>query len=172
VIVGHSLGGVKVVYYQGNRQRTDVLGVVSYSAPIIAFPDRLERAPDSLKTLQEAEALVEAGRGEEYITEEDTGAVRRFTARTFLSKYGRHGKTDVRPLAAHIGGPLLATAGGLEVDTFATHARQLAEAAGPDRGNWHVVEGADHFYAGHLPELVELTVPWLNRVTKAPVASS
>ncbi len=64
--------------------------------------------------------------------------------RTYIGKYGRNEQSDVRKQAAKFTVPLLTTAGGKESDFFHLHARELAEAAGPELGTWHIVEGANH----------------------------
>ena len=33
ILIGHSLGAIKSIIYQGTRQRADVVGIVSCSAP-------------------------------------------------------------------------------------------------------------------------------------------
>ena len=169
VLIGHSLGGVKVVYYQGTRQRADIAGVATFSAPKIYYPARGEREPDTFRLLAEAEAMIEAERGDDYL--KDTARVGIFTPGTYINKYGNHGRSDVRPHAGRLGCPLLSTAGSLETPDFAEHAREMAAAAGAGQGAAHVVEGADHYYTGHLDDLLGLTEPWLERVASSAVGS-
>lgn len=164
VLFGHSLGGIKVLYYQGHRQRPDVVGIVSCSTPRQYYRARAEEQPDFEERMAGAEALVEAGRGHEFIWAPTTGAPGLFTAATYVNKYGRHEHNDVRPHAAQLGCPLLATAGSAEFRFFPDLARELAAAAGPARGTCHIIEGANHFYSGHLPALAEIIAAWLEEI--------
>jgi pimeloyl-ACP methyl ester carboxylesterase len=164
VVFGHSLGAVKAVYYQGLRQRADVLGVIACSAPRQFYRARAIEQEDFPERMREAERMVAEGRGEDYLWALASGSIGLFTARTYVSKYGRHERNDVRPHAASLTIPLLAIVGGLEDNFFHQHAQELAEAAGPERGAWHVVEGANHAYDDRIPVLTDLVAGWLSRV--------
>ena len=160
VLAGHSLGAVKTVYYQGLRQRSDVEAVIACSPPRQFYAARVEEQPDFPQKMVEAERMVAEGRGEELIWAFASGSLSPFTARTYVSKYGRHERNDVRPHATRLGVPFLGLAGGAEAATFETHVRELAEAAG-GRGTWHVVPGAVHSYEGHEPQVNQLIADWL-----------
>lgn len=166
VLFGHSLGGVKVLFYQGQRQRPEVVGVVSCSSPKHFYSVRAAEQPGFVQYLEQAEAAVVAGRGDELFWERLGGPPRLFSARTYVNKYGREERSDVRPHAARLGCPLLATAGSLE-PAFAAHARELAAAAGPERGTCQVFEGAEHFYRSFEPALADAVVAWLARAAPA-----
>lgn len=166
VLVGHSLGAIKAVLYQGSRRRRDVVGVISCSGPRLFYAGRAEEQPDFPRRMAEAEALIAAGRGDEFLWAPASGAVSLFTARTYENKYGRHERSDVRPHAARLGCPLLAIAGGAERPSFLSYACELAEAAGPGSGELRVVDGSDHFYQGHEAEVVEMIVGWLGRAVE------
>ena len=43
VLVGHSLGAIKSIIYQGTRQRTDVVSIISCSAPKQFYSERISR---------------------------------------------------------------------------------------------------------------------------------
>ena len=87
-----------------------------------------------------------------------------FSARTYISKYGRHEKNDVRPHAAHLGCPLLTIAGGAEHRFFPVHAKELAEAAGPKLGTYRLVDGSNHFYDHHESEVIEIIAQWMGKI--------
>jgi pimeloyl-ACP methyl ester carboxylesterase len=163
VLFGHSLGGIKALYYQGNRQRSDVVGLVSCSTPRQYYRARAEEQPDFEERMAGAEAQVAAGRGDEFLWAPTTGAPGLFTAQTYVNKYGRHEHNDVRPYAARLGCPLLATAGSAEFHFFPDLARELAALAAP-RGTCEIVEGANHFYSGRLPLLADVVAVWLARL--------
>lgn len=161
VLVGHSLGSVKSIYYQGTRQREDVAGVISCSAPRQFYSARREEDPEFEARLADAESRVASGEGEEYLWAPASGALGMFTYRTYVSKYGRHETNDVRPHAAKLGCPLLVTAGEIEAGYFRELAGELADAAGPDNCTCIIVPGADHFYAGCEAFMIDALDGWL-----------
>jgi pimeloyl-ACP methyl ester carboxylesterase len=166
VLFGHSLGGVKVLFYQGTRQRPDVVGVVSCSTPKQFYAQRVAEQPEFPRRMAEAQSLIAAGRGEELLWAPTSAAMGLFSARTYVNKYGPEERTDVRPHAARLGCPLLATAGSHE-PTFVAHVQELVAVAGPGRATWYVVQGAEHFYRGYEPELTGEVVGWLEGAVAA-----
>ncbi len=164
ILYGQSLGAVKVVFYQGMQQRREVVGVIATSPPRQFYAARAIEQADFPERMAEAEALVEDGHGEDFIWAPTSGAMGVFTARTYIGKYGRNEQSDVRKQAAKFTVPLLTTAGGKESDFFHLHARELAEAAGPELGTWHIVEGANHQYSGREGVLTDLVEAWRRSV--------
>jgi pimeloyl-ACP methyl ester carboxylesterase len=161
VLVGHSLGSVKSIYYQGTRQREDIVGVISCSAPRQFYSARLAEDPEFEARLADAERRVEEGQGEEYLWAPASGALGLFTYRTYVSKYGRHETNDVRPHAARLGCPLLVTAGEIEAAYFRELARELEESAGTDVCTCIIVDGANHFYDGCEGFMIDTLEGWL-----------
>ena len=169
VLVGHSLGAAKVVYYQGTRRRGDVAGVAACSAPMLFYSTRRLEQPDFDERIARAQALVAEGKGEELFHAQAGAGPGLFSARTYVNKYGPEEGTDVRPLAAGLGCPLLAVAGSREhTPTFVPYARELAERAG---GTAEIVEDATHSYAGYEDQIGELIASWIRR-TAAPSADA
>ncbi len=161
VLVGHSLGSVKSLYYQGTRRREDVVGVISCSAPRQFYAARAVEDPEFEARMANAEGRVAEGRGEEYLRAPASGATGLFTYRTYVSKYGRHETNDVRRHAAKLGCPLLVTAGEMEAAYFREYARELTESAGPERGTCIIVPGANHFYSGCDAFMIDALDGWL-----------
>ena len=161
VLVGHSLGSVKSIYYQGTRRRDDVVGVISCSAPRQFYSARQVEDPEFEARMADAESRVAGGEGEEFLWAPASGAMGPFTYRTYVSKYGRHETNDVRPHAARLGCPLLITAGEIEAAYFRELARELNESAGPDNSTCIIVPGADHFYAGREAFMIDALDGWL-----------
>ena len=161
VLVGHSLGSVKSIYYQGMRRRDDVVGVISCSAPRQFYSARQVEDPEFEARMADAESRVAGGEGEEFLWAPASGAMGPFTYRTYVSKYGRHETNDVRPHAARLGCPLLITAGEIEAAYFRELARELNESAGPDNSTCIIVPGADHFYAGCEAFMIDTLDGWL-----------
>jgi pimeloyl-ACP methyl ester carboxylesterase len=162
VLIGHSLGAIKSIIYQGTRRRSDVVGIVSCSAPRQFYSERIARQPDFRELIEKAEAMVAEGKGEELISVAVGPTPGIFTARTHLNKYGKDDNNDCRPYAQHLGCPLLALVGSLEPPFFYRYAQEIIAGAGA-AGSCEIVQGANHFYNGHTDEIVELIDGWARR---------
>ena len=161
VLMGHSMGAAKCIYYQATRQRTDVAGIVTCSCPERSLASRPEGRSDFFDHLARAQALLAEGRGEKLLWASPGRAFGLYTARTFVSKYGREEINNPLPHAARLDRPLLAIAGSREGPALADQARRLAEAVGPGRGSSHVFDGAGHYYRSHEPALADHIAAWL-----------
>jgi pimeloyl-ACP methyl ester carboxylesterase len=163
ILIGHSLGAIKSIIYQGTRRRADVVGIVSCSAPRQFFSERVARQPGFRELIEKAEAMVAEGKGEELIPVNVGSTPGIFTARSHLNKYGRDDNNDCRPYAKHLGCPLLAIVGSAEPKFFWEYAQEIAAAAGPN-SRCRLVEGGNHFYNRHTTEIVRLIYDWLVQV--------
>jgi pimeloyl-ACP methyl ester carboxylesterase len=163
ILIGHSLGAIKSIIYQGTRQRPDIAGIVSCSAPRQFYSERAARQPGFREVIERAEALIAEGKGDELLPVAVGPAPGIFTARTHLNKYGKDDRNDVRPYAKKVGCPLLVLVGSAEPKFFHRYAQEIANAA--DDGTYRLVEGANHFYNRHTQEFVEIIDEWLGRVT-------
>ena len=155
VLVGHSLGAIKSIIYQGTRQRVDVVSIVSCSAPKQFYSERVSRQPGFLETIEKAETMVAEGRGGELLSIAVGATPGIFSARTHLDKYGRDDRNDCRPYAKRIGCPLLAIVGSAEPKFFHEYAQELVAAAGTN-STFKLVDGGSHFYNRHTTEIVEI----------------
>jgi pimeloyl-ACP methyl ester carboxylesterase len=162
VLIGHSLGAIKSLIYQGTRQRPDVAGIVSCSAPRQFYSERIARQPAFREVIEQAERLVAEGQGDELLSVGVGSAPGLFTARTHVNKYGKDDRNDVRPYAKKIGCPLLVLVGGAEPKFFHQYGEEIANAA--ENGTYTLVEEANHFYNRHTPEFIEIIAQWLGRV--------
>jgi pimeloyl-ACP methyl ester carboxylesterase len=160
VLVGHSLGAIKSIIYQGLRQRKDVAGIVSCSAPKQFYSERVERQPQFRELIEQADAMVAEGKGEELMLVPVGATPGIFSARTHLDKYGKDDRNDCRPFAKRIGCPLLAIAGGAEPQFFHDYAQELVANAGRE-SVYERVDGANHFYNRHTRAVVEVIKRWL-----------
>jgi pimeloyl-ACP methyl ester carboxylesterase len=163
VFIGHSLGAIKSIIYQGTQQRGDVVGIVSCSAPKQFYSERVARQPEFRELIEKAESMVGAGDGEELMSVNVGATPGIFTARTHLDKYGKDDRNDCRPHAKNIGCPLLAVAGGAEPPFFHEYAQEIAAAAG-GRSKYQCVDGANHFYNRHTPQMIEIIYQWLGQL--------
>jgi pimeloyl-ACP methyl ester carboxylesterase len=162
VLVGHSLGAIKSIIYQGTRQRSDVVGVVSCSAPRQFYSERIARQPGFAEIIAKSENLIAEGKGEELLSVAVGPTPGIFSARSHVNKYGRDDRNDCRPYAGRLGCPLLAVVVGAEPKFFLEYAQEMAAAAGPG-SECRLVEGANHFYNRHTREIVEIIYQWLGR---------
>jgi pimeloyl-ACP methyl ester carboxylesterase len=144
VLVGHSLGAIKSIIYQGTRQRADVVSVVSCSAPKQFYSERVSRQPGFRETIEKAETMVAEGRGEELLSIAVGATPGIFSARTHLDKYGKDDRNDCRPYAKRIGCPLLAIFGSAEPKFSHEYAQDLVAAAGTN-STFRLVDGGNHF---------------------------
>ena len=162
ILIGHSLGAIKSIIYQGTQRRADVVGIVSCSAPKQFYSERVVRQPIFRDLIDKAEAMVSDGNSEELITVNVGATPGLFTARTHLNKYGKDDRNDCRPHAKNVGCPLLAIAGGAEPPFFHEYAQEIVTAAG-GRSRYHCVDGASHFYNRHISQFVEIISQWLRQ---------
>ncbi len=164
ILIGHSLGAIKSIIYQGTRRRADVVGVVSCSAPRQFYSERIARQAGFREVIEKAEAMVAEGKGEELLSIGVGSTPGIFTARAHVNKYGRDDNNDCRPYAKHLGCPLLAIVGGAEPKFFYEYAQEIVAGAGA-KGTCMLVEGANHFYNRHMPEIVAIIDQWLGQFT-------
>ena len=162
ILVGHSLGCIKSLLYQGTRRRQDVIGVISCSCPKQFYSARAAEQPEFKAIMEQAESMVAAGKGKEFLWARASGAMAIFSAETFVNKYGKHENNDVRPHAGRLGCPHLAIAGGAEHPFFPEYAQELAQAGGAS-ASYKIVPGSDHFYHDHEAEVIEILADWLKQ---------
>jgi len=162
VLIGHSLGAIKSIIYQGTRQRADVVGIVSCSAPRQFYSERVARQAGFRELIEKAETLVEEGKSEELIPVGVGSTPGIFTARSHVNKYGRDDRNDCRPYAKRLGCPILAVVGSAEPNFFYEYAQEIVAGAGPN-GTCKLVDGANHFYNRHTPQMIEIIHKWLRR---------
>ena len=164
VFIGHSLGAIKSIIYQGTRRRADVVGIVSCSAPRQFYSERAARQPGFREVIDKAEALIAEGKADELLSIGVGATPGIFTARTHVNKYGRDDNNDCRPYAKHLGCALLALVGSEEPKFFYEYAQEIVAGVGP-KGACKLIDGANHFYNRHTREFVEVIHEWLGQFT-------
>jgi pimeloyl-ACP methyl ester carboxylesterase len=160
LLAGHSLGALKVGYYQAQRNDPRVRGVAACSPP--GGASRLDPA-----LLAQAERMVAEGRGQDLLpwgsrpTGAGTHSAQTYLdrAKTSLDVYGVNGSmrhvSQIRcPLFVCLGTeePTVGTAEDLE-----TIRRKAANAS---RVETRLFQGADHSYAGHEEEVAQTLATW------------
>ena len=161
-IAGRSLGALKVGYYQAERQDARVAGVAAISPP--------KRASElDPKYVALAERMVAQGRGLDLLPwGAHTAGVTTLSAQTFLDRartnldvYGFHPPQTPYPRVAAIRCPIFASFGTVkDVGGEAELELLRRNATAAPRVETHIVEGANHGYAGRLPELAALVATW------------
>ena len=164
ILIGHSLGAIKSIIYQGTQQRRDIIGIVSCSAPKQFYSERIARQPKFRELIEQAQLMVAEGKGEELMSVNVGATPGIFTARTHLDKYGEDDRNDCRPHAKQVGCPLLAIVGGAEPPFFHQYAQEIVAAA-ENRSTYARIDGANHFYQRHTREIVEIIDQWLGQFT-------
>ena len=162
VLVGHSLGAIKSIIYQGTRRRSDMAGIVSCSAPKQFYSERVARQPKFRELIEQAESMVCDGRGDDLMSVAVGATPGIFSARTHLDKYGKDDRNDCRPYAKSLGCPLLAIVGGAEPKLFHEYAQEIVANAGAN-ATYEQVDGGNHFYNRHISQIVEVIDRWLQR---------
>jgi pimeloyl-ACP methyl ester carboxylesterase len=163
VLIGHSLGAIKSIIYQGSRRRPDMAGIVSCSAPKQFYSERIARQPKFAELIEQAESRVANGKGEELMSVPVGATPGIFSARTHLDKYGKDDRNDCRAHAKTLGCPLLAIVGGAEPKLFHDYAREIVANAGRD-ASYVPVDGGNHFYNRHTTQIVDVIDRWLRRL--------
>ena len=162
VLVGHSLGAIKSIIYQGTRRRSDMAGIVSCSAPKQFYSERIARQPKFRELIEQAESMVSDGKGDDLMSVAVGATPGIFSARTHLDKYGKDDRNDCRPYAKSLGCPLLAIVGGAEPKLFHEYAQEIVANAGAN-STYEQVDGGNHFYNRHIAQIVEVIDRWLRR---------
>jgi dienelactone hydrolase len=163
-LIGHSLGGMKVVYYMATRSDPRVKGLINASGPVWRFVGPTKEAA---ARLPEAERLVEQGRGLELLLDEPA-AEPTVSAQNVVG--GRHfrevlfGGDGQPPTVARLRCPVFAFIGSEEawlgVPADLAWFKETARAA--PRCDTRYFEGADHVYAGHENEVADAIADWVD----------
>jgi pimeloyl-ACP methyl ester carboxylesterase len=161
VLYGHSLGALKVGYYQAVRKDPRVVGIIAGSPPMSA--GRLDS-----ELAATAERMVAEGRGRDLLPWGSTRAgANTQSAQTYLNRqrvnldvYGKS-TPDAPVTRLHV--PIFALFGTEEpsVGTAADLELIKRNAAASPAVTTRMFEGADHSYAGHEPAIAAAMADWL-----------
>ena len=170
ILLGHSLGALKVIYSQAHQPIEEVSALLAISPPRLSCQAFLAAETSSLfgESLELAQQRVDEGRGEELI-EIHFPLPLLITARGYLDKYGPGERYNLLTFIQQVRSPLLVSFGSLEVEQGSIAFAGLAEAvehataAEPDwPGTVEVIQGADHHYSDRRGELGKLVSSWLS----------
>lgn len=171
VVWGHSLGAVKTAYVMATESDTRVAGAIVSSPPRFShsYVASMERGDAWLKAAADAQALVDAGRGQELMAVTEPLNTLMAPA-TIADKYGPAERYNVLDLLPRSGVPVLVTLGGDEGTgpekadwtAFGHLDAQLTELASKHpHVEYHNVPGANHQYFGKTEELWAVARGWL-----------
>jgi len=169
ILLGHSLGALKVIYSQAHEPLDQVSAIVAISPPRLSCQAFMEAETSSLflESLERARQRVDQGQGEELI-EIRFPLPLQISARGYLDKYGPGERYNLLEFISQIRSPLLVTFGSLEVErgsiAFAglPEAIQHATSGTPGwPGSIDLVQGAGHHYSDHREKLGKLVGNWL-----------
>jgi pimeloyl-ACP methyl ester carboxylesterase len=161
VLIGHSYGGVKVVYYHALRQDPRVVGLV------LASPGPVNllglREPE---LLEEAQRLVAQGRGSELLSPQSDGQPRS-SAQTFLDRTSAlidvFGAETSNPAIAQVSCPVLAFYGTREDQALtATALERIRRHVAGGRVEKRMIEGAVHSYFGTESAVATAIAEWMD----------
>jgi len=98
IIVGHSLGGPKIVHHFYKKQPKDVIGMVLASpGDMVGLVKKVEYQPDYLELLEEARQNVVNGNPEKLLSGKIWGWYM-LSSQTFLDLFEENGPADVLPV--------------------------------------------------------------------------
>ncbi len=174
---GHSLGAVKTIYYFANETDPRVQCAVASSPPRQRYSAYMESpAADQFRAnFERANQLIASG---------DPGGLFKvtvpnpnvFSATTYLDKYGPAERYDIFKHLPNVRLPMLVTFGGEEGATpesadwlsMGGVADALAALAEKQENlTFRLIDGADHFYTGKLPELWAAARQWFAQIGAA-----
>jgi alpha-beta hydrolase superfamily lysophospholipase len=166
VLIGHSLGAVKALYYQGETADDRVAGIVATSPPRLSYSFFIasEDGPVFRGYIDRANALVAVGQGSTLL-DATFPLVTLYSAATYLDKHGPHENANVIRHAPRITCPLLLMSGTAEVHTRLRGfpAELHAAATGARSREFHMIDGAGHDYADKLPIAIGHAEQWLEK---------
>lgn len=174
VLLGHSFGGAKVVFFQAQRQDPRVAGLVCASPGPIGFPT-IES-----EVIAEAERLVAQGRGTELLPWGSYGNGMTLSAQTLLDwAPGNHATLNIfgtatqEPALARIRCPILAFYGTKhDIGTADDLDRIRHTASASLRVDTHLFEDADHSYTAHEREVGSAIAVWLDALVTTSLAKA
>ena len=166
-IFGHSMGAVKVVYYQATERDPRVVAVIS-SSPVRlshSFFLTTEGADEHWRNIELAQSLINEGRPDD-VFPVSFPMPHLFSARSYLDKHGPDERYNLMKYVKNVESPLLIMAGSLEnhprLRNCAVDMHKLVK----DRTEASLViqQGADHGYTGMLDRLADTVVSWVAKL--------
>jgi pimeloyl-ACP methyl ester carboxylesterase len=170
-LLGHSLGAVKSIYALAHEAHPAVTHLIAISPPRLSYSAfcASAQAGQFLETFQAAQQHVRTGRPDT-LMEVKLPLPFVITAAGYVEKYGPDERYNLEKFLMRVPCPVLITFGSIELEHNMAF-RGVPEALVASSKEKHsidvlVINGADHFYAGVLPELVARAEVWLRPGTQ------
>lgn len=163
VVIGHSLGALKVAHYQASRQDPRMAGLVAASAALPA-------ARPNPELIALAEKMEAEGRGQDLLPWGSSRAgAGTHSAATFLNRVrtglDQFGLDDPDPAIGKVRCPVLAFFGTVQDTGTAADLEMIRRnAKSAERVDTAIVEGADHVYTGRESAVARLILDWLDGI--------
>lgn len=159
LLLGHSLGAIKSVYWTAKSSHPSVAAVAALSPPRLSAAAFAGRGEESgyFDSLARAQQQIAAGRGEDWI-EASFPFPMTMSANTYVDKYGGE-RYNILRLVAKCSAPTLFTYGEQELnkEAFRGLPEQLQASGGAEVVlDVVVLPGADHSYSGHVPAVLQV----------------
>lgn len=165
-ILGHSMGAVKVVYYQAQVQDPRVIAVIAVSPVRLSHAYFLasEAAEEHQRYYEQARKLVESGQPDALL-EVTFPMPHLFSARAYIDKHGPEERYDLLRYTGSLRCPLLIAAGSLETHPRLRDFAQDMYTTVQDNpaAGLVIVEGADHGWTGMRERLADVVLEWAGR---------
>jgi alpha-beta hydrolase superfamily lysophospholipase len=169
VLMGHSFGANKVLFYQAERDDPRVVGVISASGDV-----RWKAAPERVALAEQMEA---EGKGDEVLPALEVPwylmSARTYLGRARIAQHVFDSDTEASHLS-RVRCPILAFYGTEEewcgsqdeLDTIRRNARSSP------RVDTLLIDGADHVYWRRAPEVAGIIAGWIDSIVEAAPARS
>lgn len=160
-LVGHSSGAVKVLYTLAHRQLPSIAAFIGISPPRFNH-ELLRRHPDFVREFEQAEALVNSGRGDT-LQQMSQPLPLLIAASRIVTKYGTTNNYDFVQVLNKVQVPTLILLGAKTVETSIAF-QGLPEAIRAMQSphvELQVVEGANIHYSGQMDVPWNLASEWL-----------
>ena len=175
VVIGHSLGGPKVVHHYFKNKPRDVGGIIMASpGDMVGLVKKVEYQPDYEDLLAEAKMSVGSGNPEKILTGKiwESSDI---SAQTFLDLFEEGGPADNLPILRNpdrflelesIDVPILCIMGEHDDIAIKTLLEDMAllkeKAIHSPSFKTHLLAGANHGYEGREKEFSEEIIKWIN----------
>lgn len=168
ILMGHSLGCNKALYYLSKKEMVD--GLILASAPDMVGITKKEES-NFLEILKEAEDAVKRGKPRQILSNL-LGETDYMSAATFINENKENSNIDNFPIERNplvfsqlskVNIPILSFAGSLECPTYLKQDILKDKAINSEDFTYKIIDGANHFYYGKEEELNELIYNWMKK---------
>lgn len=179
IIIGHSLGGPKVVHHFYKKTPNDVVGLVLASpGDMVGLVNKPEYQPNYRELLDEAKKNIEAGKPEKLLSYKVWDWYL-LSSQTFLDLFEENGPADNLPLLRNpdrfpeleaVNVPIFCLVGENDDIVIRTLEKDMEllgqKAINAPSFETHIIPGADHGYVGKEKEFSSKIIEWIKKVPR------